>query len=477
MASSKGDLFLYEDIAKTIEESIENGTLQVGDKLESVRMLSNKMDVSMSTVYNAYYELEAKGLIESRPRSGYYVKFVPKDELKQPEFKNQNVDVQKVTNREMIDEFIQTPVTDDFIDLSNAVPASGLLPMKKIKRSIRAAYRNDPYNGIRYENHRGNPDLRRQISKLAINWNQTFHEDEIIITGGCMEALSVSLRAITNPNDTVVIESPTYYALFQLLESMNLNVIEIPGRPGSGIEPEGLETVLAENDVQAVVLIPNFNNPLGSCIPDGSKQQIVDIVTRRKVPLIEDDIYGELFYGDHRPKTCKTYDTDGWVVYCSSFSKTLAPGFRVGWCIPGRFIEEVTHQKYISNVSSPTLTQQTIGDFLLNGRYDLHLKRLRKALHIQSLKYSQTIKKYFPEDICISQPKGGFVLWIELDEDVNAFKLYREAIKEKVSIAPGQIFSTGDQFQNYIRISFGFPFDDEIDCGLKKLGNLAVAIV
>ena len=329
MKSSNNDLFLYEDIAKTIEESIENGILQVGDKLDSVRMLSEKMDVSLSTVYNAYYELEAKGLIESRPRSGYYVKFVPSNELVQPEFKNHKVDVQKITNREIIDEFIQTEVLDDSIDLSNAVPAPDLLPMKKIKRSIRAAYRNDPYNGIRYENYRGNPGLRRQISKLAINWNRAFHEDDIVVTGGCMDALAVSLRTITNPGDTVAIESPTYYALFQLLESLNLNVIEIPGRPGTGINPQRLDGVLEENDVQAVVLIPNFNNPLGSCIPDESKKQIVEIITKHEVPLIEDDIYGELFYGNHRPKTCKTYDEDGWVIYCSSFSKTLAPGFRV----------------------------------------------------------------------------------------------------------------------------------------------------
>lgn len=472
MSSINSDLFLYEDIAKTIEESIENGTLQVGDKLDSVRMLSEKMDVSMSTVYNAYYELEAKGLIESRPRSGYYVKFVPKNQLKQPELKNHRTSIQEITNREIIDEFIQTTVTDDFIDLSNAVPASELLPIKKIKRSIRAGYRNDPYNGIRYENQRGNPELRRLISKLAINWNRTFHEDDIIVTGGCMEALAVSLRAITNPGDTVVIESPTYYSLFQLLDSMNLNVIEIPGQPNSGINPQSLKEVLEENDVQAVVLIPNFNNPLGSCIPDESKKQIVDIVTRLKVPLIEDDIYGELFYGDHRPKTCKTFDKEGWVIYCSSFSKTLAPGFRVGWSIPGRFNKEVYYQKFIHNVASPTLTQTTIADFLKNGRYDLHLKRLRKALHIQSLKYSQAINHYFPEGTGISQPKGGFVLWIELDESINTFKLYRKGLEKKIKIAPGQIFSTGDQFQNYLRISYGIPLNEEIEGGLEKLGNM-----
>lgn len=476
MKETNDDLFLYERIARTIEQSIENGSFQVGDKLDSVRMLSKKRGVSMSTVYNAYYELEAKGLIESRPRSGYYVKFVPHNELRCPEFKNHTVDVQEITNREIIDEVIQQRVTDDYLELSTAVPSPELLPLKKIKRSIQAAYRNDPENGIRYEHHRGNPKLRRLISKLAMNWNRTFHEDDIIVTAGCMEALSISLRAVTSPGDTVVIESPTYYGLFQLLESMKVNVIEIPGQPDTGISPERLETVLRENDVQAVVLISNFNNPLGSCIPDEAKRKIVNLVTQYEVPLVEDDIYGELFYGDHRPKTCKTYDEEGWVIYCSSFSKTLAPGFRIGWCIPGKFNKEIYYQKYINSVSTPTLTQKIIAHFLENGRYDLHLRRLRKALHIQCLKYSQVIAEYFPERTAVSQPKGGFVLWIELDHDLNAFKLYRKAMKAKIRISPGQIFSTGGQFQHFIRISFGLPFDESIEQGLKKLSSIIRAL-
>lgn len=472
LKNTSDDLFLYEHIARTIEKSIQNGALQVGDKLDSVRMVSQKMDVSMSTVYNAYYELEAKGLIESRPRSGYYVKFIPNHELRAPDFRDHMVDVQEITNREIIDEVIQQPITNDYLELSTAVPAPELLPLKKIKRSVQAAYRNDPENGIRYEHHRGNPGLRRLISKQAISWNRTFHEDDIIVTAGCMEALSVSLRAVTNPGDTVVIESPTYYGLFQLLDSMNLNVIEIPGRPDVGINPDRLEEVLKENNVQAVVLIPNFNNPLGSCIPDEAKQQIVDLVTEHETPLIEDDIYGELFYGDHRPKTCKTYDEEGWVIYCSSFSKTLAPGYRIGWCVPGRFNKDVYYQKYINSVSGPTITQKTIAHFLENGRYDLHLKRLRKALHIQCLKYSKAITDSFPDSTRITQPKGGFVLWIELDEHINAVELYRKAMKQHISISPGHIFSTGDRYQHFIRISFGKPYSENVDQGLKELGNL-----
>ncbi|MDR8391695.1 PLP-dependent aminotransferase family protein [Aliifodinibius sp. S!AR15-10] len=472
MSAGDEELFLYENIARTIEDSIANGTLKVGDKLDSVRMLSQKMDVSMSTVYNAYYELEGKGLIESRPRSGYYVRFVPDKELSAPSFTDHKVDVTEITNREFIDEVIQQPVTEEYLELSTAVPAPELLPLKKIKRSIQAAYRSDPTNGIRYEHHRGNPGLRRLISKLALSWERTFHEDDIVITAGCMEALSVSLRAVTKPGDTVVIESPTYYGIFQLLASMDLNVLEIPARPGAGISPERLEEALQQNQVQAVVLIPSFNNPLGSCIPDEAKRQIVEIITKHQVPLIEDDIYGEMFYGEHRPNTCKTYDKEGWVIYCSSFSKTLAPGFRIGWCIPGRFNKEVYYQKYINSLASPTLTQRAMAHFLEKGRYDLHLKRLRKELHIQCLKYSQAIKEYFPEGTRISQPKGGFVLWIELSERINAIELYRAAFEEKISIAPGQIFSTGDQFQNYIRISFGRPYSGKTDQGLKKLGDI-----
>lgn len=467
------DQFLYEKISNTIETSIANGVLEIGDKLDSVRVLSDKLGVSMSTVYNAYYELEAKGLIESRPRSGYYVKFKPRNNIQPSSFQIKEPNACCVTNRDIIDEVIQRPITDEYIELAAAVPAPELLPLSKIKRSIQAAYRKDPQNGTGYENYRGNADLRKQICRLAHNWERSFHEDEILVTAGCMEALSLSLRAVAKAGDTIAIESPTYYGMYQLLDNLDLNVIEIPGCPKDGINPEDLSKILEENNVSAVMLIPNFNNPLGSCMPEQHKKEVVEIITKAQVPLIEDDIYGEIFFTcGKRPNTCKKYDTEGWVIYCSSFSKNLAPGFRIGWCIPGRFDKEIYYQKFINSIASPTITQQAIAHFLEDQRFELHLKRLRKALYVESLKYYQAITDHFPDDISLTQPAGGFVLWVELPESVNAVELYRKAIKEKISISPGQIFSTGSQFQNFIRISYGHPLDEKITGGIKKLGKM-----
>ena len=207
-------------------------------------------------------------------------------------------------------------------------------------------------------------------------------------------------------------------------------------------------------------------------MPDENKKRLVEIITQHNIPLIEDDTYGELYFGKHRPKACKYYDTKDMVMYCSSLSKSLAPGYRIGWTIPGKFFEPVKQIKRIQNISSPSLTQAAMAHYLKNGRYEYHLKNLRKALHTQSLRYVQAIINYFPPDTKISRPAGGFTLWIELNKKVDSFKLRTEAMKHKISIVPGKIFSASIDYSNYIRISFGKPWSEDVDYGLMMLGKI-----
>jgi len=196
------------------------------------------------------------------------------------------------------------------------------------------------------------------------------------------------------------------------------------------------------------------------------------LLTKRQIPLIEDDIYGEIFFGKSRPRTCKSFDTEGWVMLCSSVSKSLAPGYRVGWCIPGRFKEQIINIKMMHTISSATPTQAAIGHFFETGRYDLHMRNLRRALHTQCLRYMQAIATYFPADTKISQPQGGYALWIELNKSIDAFELYQAAMAQNISIAPGQIFSTDGRFTNFIRISFGITYDDVVEKSFGVLGAL-----
>ncbi len=468
------DDHLYMQVATGLEKMIADDVLKIGDKLPSVRVLSDEYGISMGTAFQAYYHLEGKGLIESRPKSGYYVRFnhrrfpeLPK--VIQPDALSHDVSVKEMINSIYGD--IASP-NDKVINFALAVPDISLLPAAKINKSVMHALRNNNDHCINYGHPQGNIELRKQIAKLAFNWGGKIKPDEVVVTNGCLEAITMCLRAVTQPGDTVAIESPNYFGIFQAIENMGLKVVEISSCFISGLELDCLKQAIKKFPIKAIVTIPNFNNPLGGCMPDEKKKELVELISKHDIPLIEDDIYGELYFGKNRPRTCKYYDTKGLVMHCSSLSKSLVPGYRLGWTIPGKFLEQVKQIKRMQNISSPSLTQAAIAHFLQNGRYEYHLKNMRKALHTQCLRYMQAIIDYFPEDTKVSRPHGGFVLWVELDKKVNAFKLRTEAMKHNISVVPGKIFSASCNYSNCIRISFGKPWNDDADYGLMMLGKM-----
>jgi DNA-binding transcriptional MocR family regulator len=465
--------YRYELISNNIRSAILSGSLKAGDKLRSVRTLSKELGVSQTTIFKAYYDLEALGLIESKPKSGYYVKLhTVKTTLPQSQqFFNET---RNFTNQELVSEFQSTlnhPSVS--VDLGIAIPAPELLPLAKIKKSIKKCYLNDPEAAIGYESVAGNLKLRGQLSQLALPWGMSYSEDDIIVTNGCMEAIALSLSAITNPGDVIAIESPAYFGLLQLMDSLNLRVIEIPSHSETGISMDFLEDVLNSKKPKAILLTPNFNNPNGTVIPDNNKRQLAEWAAQYEVALIEDDIYGELYFGENRPKTCKTYDKEGWVIYCTSLSKTLMPGYRLGWCIPGRFREKVMRTKAVTNIATSSIVQNITSHFLEFGRYEFHLKKLRDHLRVQHHQYKKAIYDQFPSKIPCSNPKGGFVLWLELSKGKDALTLFRKAFDQGIRIAPGQIFFSHPDFKSYFRISFGKPISESIETAIKKLGKLA----
>jgi DNA-binding transcriptional MocR family regulator len=462
----------YLRVAEGLEKMIQDEVLKIGDKLPSVRVLSDEYGISMGTAFQAYYYLEGKGLIEARPKSGYYVRFNNKRFPAKPTFTRPEVVETEVSTREMIATVFRNITDTDLINFSLASPAIELLPAAKLNKSVMHALRSSPTSCLHYEDVQGNKELRKQIAKLSFNWGGKISADEIVVTAGCMEALALCLKAVTQPGDTVAIERPTYFGIFQMMQSLGLKVVEIATDPEVGIDLECLEGAIKQFNIKACVFVPNFSNPIGYCMPDENKKKLVQLISKHKIPLIEDDIYGELYYGKHRPKTCKTFDTDNWVIHCSSISKSLAPGYRVGWCIPGRFLDKVKELKMMHTISGNTLTQAAVAHFLSIGRYEYHLKNLRKALHTQSLRYIQGIMQHFPPDAKVSHPQGGFVLWVELSKNINSYKLYQEALKYQISISPGKIFSSQGCYSNCIRIGFGRTYDADIDYGLQVLGQL-----
>ncbi|MBP9098107.1 MAG: PLP-dependent aminotransferase family protein [Ferruginibacter sp.] len=459
-------------VAEGLEKMIMEEILRIGDKLPSVRVLSEEYGISMGTAFQAYYQLEAKGLIESRPKSGYYVRFNNKRFPELPGTTKPDVLSHDVSVKEMIKTIYTDIVATDVLNFALAVPDPSLLPAAKLNKSVVYALRNTPDHCVNYEDVQGNAELRQQITKLAFNWGGKVSQEEVIITSGCLEAVIMCLKAVTDYGDTVAVECPTYFGINQAIESLGLKVMEIASDPVTGIDLGYLQKLIRKSSIKACVFVPTFNNPFGSCMPDENKKKLVELVTSNNIPLIEDDIYGELYFGKNRPRTCKYYDTKGLVMYCSSISKSLAPGYRIGWAIPGKFTEQVKQMKRIQNISCPTLTQAAIAHFLKHGRYEYHLKNLRKALHTQSLRYVQAIIKYFPPDTKVSRPQGGFILWLELNKKINAFRLRSIAMEHKISIVPGKIFSSGTNYTNCIRLSFGKPWSKEVDEGLMMLGKL-----
>lgn len=463
---------LYLQVADGIEKMIGDEVLKIGDKLPSVRVLSEEHGISMGTAFQAYYHLEGKGLIESRPKSGYYVRFthrrfpgLPKTIPPQPA--STDVSVQEIIMNLM--RYINASEVTNF---ALASPALELLPTAKLSKSIVHALRNDPNNCLYYEEAQGNLELRKQLARLSFNWGGKIRPEEVLITAGCMEAVLISLRAVTKAGDTIAVECPSYFGIYQVIESLGLKLVEISSDPITGLDLDCLRNAIRDFSVKACLFVPNFSNPSGSCIPDEKKKELVELLTHHNIPLIEDDIYGEMYFGRHRPKPCKYYDTKGIVMHCSSLSKSLAPGYRIGWIFPGKFLEEVKAIKMMHSVSSVTITQVAAAHFLGIGRYEYHLKNLRKALHTQCLRYIQAILQYFPPDTRISRPQGGFVLWVELNKKVNTYNLCVEAMKHQISIAPGRIFSNSDHYSHYLRIGYGKPWNENVDKGLKTLGNL-----
>lgn len=462
----------YLRVAEMIERQILGQTIKIGDKLPSVRLLSKEHGISVSTILQAYLHLESKGLIEPRPQSGYYVCFNP-SRFPQKIGKSDPAPAVRTKNVETIigevyDDFNMPGITR----FSLSVPAPEILPLAKLNKAMMQALRDLPANGTQYEQIQGNDTLRRQVARWSMHWGGRLQPEDLVTTSGCMNAIAYCLMAITKPGDTIAVESPVYFGTLRFAQSIGLKVLELPTDPDTGVDPDDLKKALEQHDIKAVFFVTNFSNPLGYCMPDEQKEAVVKLLSKYGTPLVEDDLYGDVYFGTSRPKSCKSFDEEGNVLWCSSISKTLAPGYRVGWVAPGKYLEKVKRLKLYHSITTATAQQAAIGSFLATGRYEYHLRKLRQTLHANSLQFTRAIGEYFPGGIKLSNPKGGFILWLELDKKIDTYALYQEAIQQKISIAPGTMFTLQEKYQNCMRISYGMQWTPEVDRALKKLGDL-----
>lgn len=464
---------LYEQLANSIAQSIQEGVLCRGDKLPSVRQASSSRNISPSTVFQAYYLLEARGLISARERSGYFVTGGAIGIPSSPEpIVNNHQELTEVDVSELVFEVLESIRVKNVVPLGSAFPSPLLFPLSNLARTMASSVQAmDPWSSVDTLSP-GDANLRRQIALRYLIDGLHVPSDEIVITNGALEALNLCLMAVTRPGDTVLIESPTFYAALQSIERIGLKAVEVPSHPRDGVDLNAMEWALEHHKPKACWLMTNFQNPLGSLLLDDKKKDLVELLTKHLVPLIEDDVYGELYFGDKRPTPAKAFDTEGLVMHCSSFSKCLAPGYRVGWVAPGRYSKIIERLKLTTTLSASVPAQIALANYLQKGGYDKHLRNLRHTLLVNQIKFIDAIQRYFPEGTRLTKPQGGYFLWVKLPDGVNALDVHRLALANGISVAPGPIFSAQRGFTDYIRLNYGHIWDATIETSLEKLGKI-----
>ena len=469
---NRSDLRLYDRVATCICELIDCGTLRPGERVPSVRKFSTQQRVSIATVTQAYRLLEDRGLIEARPQSGYYVRARRWTLPPEPELYLPRPQVNHVRVRDLVLQVVRSSFLPNIVGLGLASPSPELFPTRELNRVMASAGRHAPHASHAYAPPTGDAGLRLQIAQHAIEAGCTLAPDDLVVTCGASEALNLCLRAVTKPGDIIGIESPTFFGILQIIESLGLRACEIPTYPRQGICLDELTARLKRCRIKACLFTPNYSNPLGSCMPDEKKQKLVELLTECEIPLIEDDVFGKLTFTATRPKVCKAFDSDGWVMSCSSFSKTIAPGYRIGWVAPGRFREKVEFLKWTNSLATSSPPQLALASFLRSGGYEHHVRKLCRIYAENARRMTEMISRCFPEGTKVSRPNGGMALWVELPQHINALTVYERALAQKISVAPGPIFSVKRGFQNFLRLNFGNPWTEEIERALVQLGRI-----
>ncbi|MBC7982636.1 MAG: PLP-dependent aminotransferase family protein [Candidatus Obscuribacterales bacterium] len=464
---------LYERVAQRIETQIKKGTLRTNDRIPSVRNMSRTAGVSVATVVQAYVHLESAGLIASRPQSGFYVRADSAKQLPQPKARSVRALRPRSVASEVLDCCREALLRTDIVPLNGAFTSPALYPTTRLNTLIREVMRDHPWHAGEIIAPPGHEGLRRELAKRMSMLGTPTDASEVVITNGTMDALTLTLGVLCRHGDTVLVEAPTYFGILQAVEHLGLKLVEVPNHPGTGIDVEAVRRAVRSTKITAAVLMPNFNNPVGSLTPDDAKREIVAVLTGQNVPIVEDDIYGDLHYTGARPSSLRSFDEAGLVVSCGSISKTIALGFRLGWAVSSQFHEDITRAKFFSSVASPTLQQLVMARYYSGGGYERYLRRIRRLLAENVLHMSDAVARYFPAGTKVTRPAGGVVLWVELPQQVDGTELFRTALASRIGTLPGMVFSAKGDFRNYLRLNCGLPWTTTVQRAVQQLGKLA----
>jgi DNA-binding transcriptional MocR family regulator len=472
---------LYRKLAAHYVSAIQAGTLVSGDRMPSVRKLMATHGVSLSTALALCRHMESQGWLEARPRSGYFVrqpKRVSLAPVAEPRAGAPIDPAQFVGIHEKVSAIIaqgQRPVK---VNLARASGAPQLYPEQQLKTLALKLLRQRPEILTRACPPRGNAGFKTALARHALSYGLNINADDVIVTHGCIEALNLALRAVAHAGDVIAVESPTFYGLLQVLESLGMKALEIPTSPQTGISLEALELAMQTYDnIKAVVVVPHLQNPLGSMMPDAHKQKLVSLCETRGIPLIEDDSYSQLADSDTPPTAAKAWDTSGNVIYCASLHKILAPGLRLGWMVAGRWQARVNMLKYAQTRYNEEWSQIVVGEFMASSAFERHLRKLRAALKPQRERTAEAIAAYFPEGTRVAIPAGGVSLWVEMPQPLSSQAVFDVALQQDILISPGLMFSNSQRFDQFIRLNCGLPYTPELDQAMRKLGQIMQQMV
>ncbi len=464
--------FQYLQLANEIENKILKGDFMAGEKLPSLRKMHQEFSHSITTVHQAYLELEKRGMVKAKEKSGFFVKDLVQNDIGTPELVRCRAKPQKVSVNNLLKDISEKIGNPNITMLGSTIPANDILPLKQFSKIFKSISPQDMDEIFGYDWSAGSLDLRRQIAKRSLGYANRVSSSDIVITNGCMEAIRICLRAVANPGDVIGVESPTYNGCLQLIEENAMYALELPTKLDEGVDVKQLEKKLDGCKVKACLFNPSFQNPLGFVMPTPRRQELVELMNKKEIPIIEDDIFGDLHFQEKRVPPLKSFDKKGLVLYCSSFSKTLAPGLRVGWMIPGRFQDKVMALKSNLNLSGTKLNQYLIVQVLRNGSYERHLRYIQNELKKQMLDITRAIIRYFPKDTKITSPVGGLNLWIQLNDSIDAVELYKEALQDNILVTPGVLCSGSGKYRNCIRMGCGRPLDKKLEKSIQSVGEV-----
>ena len=464
----------YGVIAEDFRRAIRNGIYHCGDRMPSLRGVCRQYRVSLGTAVEAYGRLQDEGWLEPRHRSGFFVSERAGEVFPQPHSAPQPVAAARVSLGAIARGMMDDARRPGIINLGAGVPAAGLLPLKTLGRAIASVTRKHPDAIAGYEPIAGQMELRRQIARLMGGAGVACEPEEVMITNGCLEALTLSLQAVTSPGDLIAIESPTFFGVLQVAEALGLGVVELPVSYPDGVTPASVSSVLAAHPIRACVLTPSCSNPTAAVMPDGAKQEIVKLLAQAGVPLIEDDIFGFHSFSSVRPRAARSYDPSGNTLLCSSFSKSLAPGLRLGWVMPGRYREQVHQRKFLANISTGTIPQLALADFLARGAFHRSMERMTTVLQLRAARMRADVAELFPQGTRMTNPGGGIFLWVELPDNLDSEVLYRKALQKGISILPGILFSPSGSHRNHIRLSYATVEPEISRAAIMELARLLV---